>query len=269
MIRKSQRQTVDLGYQAQTYFIMFQQHNCPSCGSTNVVKNGSTYYRKARLKCTSCQRQFVQKRSYQPLSQECKRRVELMLAERISLEAICRVMEIKQHQLYGYMDELYEEIPEDLACSIAEEAHIDLVEINCEAAVPRRDELWSFVARKTNKQWLWLALDRNSRQVVALFVGDRTAKGALGLWQAIPERYRRQATFYTDDWQAYKQIIPADQHQCEKTKKDTNHVERFFCTLRQRCSRLVRLSLSFSKKLDRHVKSIKFVITHYNLSLQV
>lgn len=60
--------------------------------------------------------------------------------------------------------------------------------------------MWSFVARKTNKQWLWLALDRNSRQVVALFVGDRSAKGALGLWRAIPERYRQQATFYTDDW---------------------------------------------------------------------
>ncbi len=98
-------------------------------------------------------------------------------------------MEIKQHQLYSYMDELYEQIPDDLACSIAEEAHIDLVEVNCEA-----DELWSFVARKTNKQWLWLALDRNSRQVVALFVGDRSAKGALGLWQAIPERYRVTAT---------------------------------------------------------------------------
>ncbi|WPP51974.1 IS1/IS1595 family N-terminal zinc-binding domain-containing protein [Catalinimonas niigatensis] len=95
-IRKSHRQPVALGYEAQTYFIMFQQHDYPACGSTNVVKNGSTYYGKARLKCASCQRQFVQKRTYQPLSQECKRRVELMLAERISLEAICRIMEINR-----------------------------------------------------------------------------------------------------------------------------------------------------------------------------
>ncbi len=185
-----------------------------------------------------------------------------MLAERISLEAICRIMEIKPHQLYRYMDELYEEVPEDLACSIADEAQIDLVEVYGEA-----DELWSFVACKTNKQWLWLALDRNSRQVVALFIGDRGMEGTLGLWQAIPERYRRRATFYTDDWQAYQQVIPAHQHCFEKTKKNTNHVERFFCTLRQRCSRLGRLSLSFSKKLDRHIKAIRFVAMHYNLSL--
>ncbi|MFD2571773.1 IS1 family transposase, partial [Spirosoma soli] len=39
--------------------------------------------------------------------------------------------------------------------------------------------------------------------------------------------------------------------------------------LRQRCSRLVRLSLSFSKKLTRHIDSIRFVVMHYNLSLQV
>lgn len=227
------------------------------------MKNGNTYYGKARLKCKDCYRQFVEKRTYAPLSSECKRRIELMLAERIALEAICRVMEIKPHQLYSYMDELYDEIPEDLACSIPDNADIELVEADCET-----DELWSFVGRKSNKKWLWLALDRKSRQVVALFIGDRSEDGARGLWQALPERYRNRATFYTDNWAAYKQVIPADRHRFSKSKKDTNHVERFFCTLRQRCSRLVRLSLSFSKKLDRHIKSIKFVVTHYNLSLQ-
>lgn len=187
-----------------------------------------------------------------------------MLAERISLEAICRVLEIEPHQLYTYMDELYEEIPHDLACSVSDKADIEIVKLNCEL-----DELWSFVGWKANKQWLWVAIDRASRQVVALFIGDRSADGALGLWQALPQRYRAKATFHTDDWRAYKQIIPAHQHRFSKQKKDTNHVERFFCTLRQRCSRLVRLSLSFSKKLDRHINSIKFVVTHYNLSLQI
>ena len=243
---------------------MFSQHNCPNCGSTNLVKNGSTYYGKTRLLCKRCGRQFVEFRHYEPLSNECKRRIELLLAERISLEAICRVMEIKPHQLYAYIDELHDEIPADLACSVPENAEIEIIKVDCEV-----DELWSFVGWKANKQWLWLALDRASRQVVTLFIGDRSADGALGLWQALAEPYRQGATFHTDDWQAYKQIIPADQHRFSKHKKETNHVERFFCTLRQRCSRLVRLSLSFSKKLDRNINSIKFVVTHYNLSLQV
>jgi insertion element IS1 protein InsB len=216
------------------------------------------------MKCKACGRQFVTQRTHAPLSDECKRRIELLLAERISLEGICRVLEIKPHQLYAYMDELYEELPSDLACSVHEQPDIELINIDSEA-----DELWSFVGEKANKQWLWVALDRATRQIVALFIGDRSAAGALGLWQALPERYRQQATFHTDDWDAYKRIIPAHQHRFSQQKKDTNHAERFFCTLRHRCSRLVRLSLSFSKKLDRHVNSIRFVVTHYNLSLQV
>lgn len=243
---------------------MFQQHNCPACGSANLVKNGSTYDGKARLKCKRCARQFVQMRTYPPLSTKSKRRIELRLAERISLHAICRVMEIDAHQLYTYMDERYDELPPDLACSISDITAIELVRVDADL-----DELWSFVGWKANKHGLWLALDRASRPVVALFVGGRGVDGALGLWQALPERYRQTAIFHTDDWRAYKQIIPAHQHQFSQQKKDTNPVERFFCTLRQRCSRLVGLSLSFSKKLDRHIKSIKFVVTNYNLSLQI
>ena len=112
------------------------------------------------------------------------------------------------------MDELYEELPHDLACSVSDKADIELVKINCEL-----DELWSFVGWKANKQWVWVAIDRASRQVVALFVGDRSADGALGLWQALPERYRAHATFHTDHWRAYKQIIPAHQHRSLSKKR--------------------------------------------------
>jgi transposase-like protein len=75
-----------------------------------AVKNGRTYYGKARAKCKKCGRQFVLIRQHPPLSSEQKRRIELLLAERISLEGICRVPEIKAHQLYAYMDELHAEI---------------------------------------------------------------------------------------------------------------------------------------------------------------
>lgn len=112
---------------------MFYQHNCPDCGCSNIVKNGRTYYGKARAKCKKCGRQFVLVRQHPPLSNEQKRRIELLLAERISLEGICRVLEIKAHQLYAYMDELYAEIPTDLAASICQPGQIELVCLECEA----------------------------------------------------------------------------------------------------------------------------------------
>ena len=55
-----------------------------------------------------------------------------MLAERISLEAICRIMEIDAHRLYAYMDQLYDQIPHDLACSVSDDADIELVKVNSE-----------------------------------------------------------------------------------------------------------------------------------------
>jgi insertion element IS1 protein InsB len=142
------------------------------------------------------------------------------------------------------------------------QAELQLACYECES-----DELWSFVGFKANKQWLWVAQDRKSRQIVALHLGDRGAAGARGLWENMPEAYRRQATFFTDDWDAYKQVIPADRHKASQKKKETNHAEWFFCTIRQRCSRLVRKALSFSKKLNRNLMAIRFFVANYNLSL--
>ncbi len=77
--------------------------------------------------------------------------------------------------------------------------------------------------------------------------------------------YRERATFYTDDWEAYKGVLPAGRHEvCAKGSGRTNSVERFNCTLRQRVSRLVRDALSFSKKLANHIGAIKYFICHYN-----
>jgi insertion element IS1 protein InsB len=40
------------------------------------------------------------------------------------------------------------------------------------------DEMCSFVEKKANKQWLWLAMDTTTRQVVACHVGDRSRQSA-------------------------------------------------------------------------------------------
>jgi deferrochelatase/peroxidase EfeB len=49
----------------------------------------------------------------------------------------------------------------------------------------------------------------------------------------------------------------------------TSHIERFNNTLRQRVSRLVRKTLSFSKSLDNHIGAIWYFIDHYNTSLLI
>jgi insertion element IS1 protein InsB len=129
------------------------------------------------------------------------------------------------------------------------------------------DEMCSFVEKKADKQWLWLVLDSTTRQVIAFHVGDRSRDSAKQLWANIPEVYREQATFYTDQYEAYKGIIPAAQHKAiTKHARKTNQIERFNNTLRQRVSRLVRDTLAFSKKLANHIGAILYFICHYNLA---
>jgi IS1 family transposase len=38
------------------------------------------------------------------------------------------------------------------------------------------DEVWSFVFIKTAKYWLWTALCRRTRQIVAFVIGDHSAE---------------------------------------------------------------------------------------------
>ena len=40
------------------------------------------------------------------------------------------------------------------------------------------DEMWSFVQKKANKQWIWLAMDATTRQIIAFHVGDRSRESA-------------------------------------------------------------------------------------------
>jgi insertion element IS1 protein InsB len=97
------------------------------------------------------------------------------------------------------------------------------------------------VVKKANKQWVWWALDRDTQAMVGIYMGERSQKGAQRLWQSLPGLYRQCALCYTDFWESYHALFPTQRHRAiGKETGQTNHVERFNCTLRQRVSRLVR-----------------------------
>jgi insertion element IS1 protein InsB len=106
-----------------------------------------------------------------------------------------------------------------------------------------------------------------NRQILAYHVGGRGQSDAQLLFNKVPEIFRNKAVFFTDFWNGYH-ILDQEKHVAAgKASGYTNHIERFNNTLRQRCSRLVRLTLSFSKKLENHIGAIKYFIFHYNTKL--
>jgi insertion element IS1 protein InsB len=231
--------------------------SCPHCSSTKIVKNGFTYYGKQNHKCKSCKRQFVERRAPQALDMETT--VKKLLLERISLRGISRVVNKSIGWLMNFIEKLYEQLGDELPLNLPENPQISLCRIEA-------DEMWSYVGKKANKQWIWLALEQKTRQVVGFWIGPRSEEGAWGLWYSMPESIRNSAYFYTDNWDAYAAAFPSERHTNSKYEGETNHVERFNNTLRQRCSRLVRKNLAFSKKMENHINAIYYFIVNYNLS---
>jgi insertion element IS1 protein InsB len=211
----------------------------------------------------NCGRQFVDCFEQYLIADDTCALIERLLVERISLRGICRAVGVGLKWLLGFLVDCVEALPD----------HLHVQPVTCHGKVMIRrleveaDEMSSFVQNKANKQWIWIAMDATSRQVIAFHVGDRSRRSAKRLWAKIPMAYRQHATFYTDQYVVYKGVIPAAQHRAiSKLARKTNHVERFNNTLRQRVSRLVREALSFSKKLANHIGAIKMFICHYNLT---
>ena len=234
---------------------------CPHCQSEKIVKNGTNGVGTQKFRCNNCFKQFVKNPKWSPISQDKKDLIDNLLLEKISLAGIRRVLKISKTWLQKYVNNKYKDVPQKI--TLSDNITLDLnIVIEC-------DELWSFVGKKKEKQWLWLALDRNTRQIIGVYIGDRSAASAQNLFNSIPTIYSLSAHFYTDYWAAYNSAIPAQQHTASKKSGKTNHIERFNNTLRQRVSRLVRDTLSFSKKIENHIGSIWYFIHHYNTQISM
>src|SRR5262250_2025054 len=236
---------------------------CPACGSERFKRNGHIHTGRQNHQCKACGRQFVCDATKGVITEEQRTLVERLLCEKISLYGICRAVGVSIRWLMGFIAARFAALPDHLhVWPVAAPREVLMGGLEVEA-----DEMWSFVKKKANKQWVWIAMDKQTRQIIAFHVGDRSHESAKQLWANLPAVYREQATFYTDQYAVYTGVIPAAQHKAiTKQARKTNHIERFNNTMRQRVSRLVRDTLAFSKNLANHIGAIKYFICHYNLT---
>ena len=96
--------------------------------------------------------------------------------------------------LLHFMVECFASCPAHLHVRLpASPATVLLYQLEAEA-----DEMWSFVQKKANKQWIWLAMDATTRQIIAFHVGDRSRESAKALWGVIPAVSQAHAILHTD-----------------------------------------------------------------------
>jgi insertion element IS1 protein InsB len=219
---------------------------CPECSSERLKKNGHIHTGKQNHQCKKCGRPFVLHAETRTIGEDHRAMVERLLCEKISLHGICRAVGVSLRWLMDFIVARFAALPDHLhVLPVVAPREVIIGRLEVEA-----DEMWSFGAKKAKKQWLWIAMDKQTRQSMAFHVGDRSHESAQQLWANLPAVYREQATFYTDQYAVYTGSIPAAQHKAiTKHARKTNHIGRFNNTLRQRVSRLVRDTLAFSKKL--------------------
>ncbi|BAY59902.1 hypothetical protein NIES2135_67790 (plasmid) [Leptolyngbya boryana NIES-2135] len=162
-------------------------HPCPSCGSEAVSRNGHTRHGKQNYKCRDCGRQFVLDPQWQALSEEQQGLIERMLLERISLAGIARVLQRSEDCIQRYVNRKANQVKQQVEVSAKPKKRLSV----------QMDELWSFVDDKGNPQWVWIALDATTREIVGLYIGDRSGASASALWQSLPPIYRQCAVIYT------------------------------------------------------------------------
>ena len=230
-------------------------YSCRSCGSTNIVKNGTNKCGNQQYHCHDCGVYRVlnpQKPEAHPDREKALRAYR----ERVSLRGLARIFQISRQTFRKWLMNDIDQQP-SLIDTLQEAQVDDVLEV---------DEAWSFVQQKQEKRWLWTALCRRTRQIVAFVIGDRSEATCQRLWQAIPDDYRHCRS-YSDFWEAYQAVFPAETHRAVSKKSgEVSHMERWYNTLRQWLGRFTRKTLSFSKSDHYHELVTRWFIIHYNLS---
>ena len=154
---------------------------CPYCVSQAIIKNGSTHHKKQKFLCKNCRRQFIEKPQKKLYLKLISTMVKNLLLKRIPLTGIARALNFSQKWLQDFVNRFLALI----LCQVSIEAPPE-TEIILEC-----DELWSYVKSQENKEWIWLALERKSRRIVGMYIGDRSREIAKKLWEYIPASWQR------------------------------------------------------------------------------
>ena len=232
-------------------------HKCSRCDSPNIVRNGYNKCGSPQYYCKNCgaHRVLKPKQKHPPRIHE---QVLKAYRERMSLRGVERVFEVCRQTVVKWLQDYVQALPRLLE-TLLPVRHDDVLEL---------DEAWSFVAKKSEKRWLWTAICRRTGQIVAFIIGDRSEATCRQLWQAIPQSYRSCHSF-SDFWKAYARVFPQETHQSVgKETGETAHQERWYNTLRQWLGRYTRKTLSFSKLDFYHELVTRWFIIEHNLRMR-
>lgn len=221
--------------------------------STNIVKNGHNSCDSTLYKCKDCKAHgvLISKRSTEKIDKEALERTYL---ERNSYRSTGRIFKISHVSVMNMIKKKVENLA-PFKTTIAAATEDDVLEV---------DEIFTYISRKINQIRIWIVQSRKTRQIVSFFIGDGSMESCKRLWRKLPTEYLYRFSF-SDFWRAYNCLPTLTHQKVGKETGETAHIERLNNTLRQRIGRMVRKTLSFSKKEYRLNIHFKLFAFYYNL----
>ena len=230
---------------------------CPRCGSSIIVKNGSNANGKKKFLCKDCSRQFVENPQNKKISDAEWRIVDRLLVERISLAGIARAVSISKRWLQEYVKKNEMRSRKRLLkCQEMEKSSSKRMKCGLSSAIRAMIYGYGLLSREEQNLLSVIMLEREMHA------------GAASLWESLSEDCKKNGIFFTDGLAPYEKVFPAERHRIvSKGSGKTSHIERLNLTFRQRLSALVRKTVSFSRSIENLTASVWRFIQDYNNNL--
>ena len=216
---------------------------CPYCHGSRVVKNRKKKSGEQNFLCRSCGKQFQHTYRKVGCRPEMKALVLKLLVRNSGIREMEAVLGIHRQTILRWLNQAADEREVK-----PRQTHYKALQI---------DAFWTFVKeRKSKKRWLLYAYAPETDEIVAWSWGSRSAKTVKKLYTKL--QALAVDTFRTDDWKAFRKVLP------KIGKAYTKHIEGVNRCLRTRNRRVVRKTACFSKKQINHNKLMKLVIYYRN-----
>lgn len=173
---------------------------CPHRYSSKVIKNGKKVTGQQNFKCKACGRQFLHAYLYWGADPGNKRLMSRMLVRGSGVSDIAQVLGVSQACVLLHLQRLAER-----AAPMAQGRRYERLEL---------DELWSYVGSKKHKRWFLYAYCPESRELVAMVCGSRSAATVRKLYRKLGGL--EVDWFCTDRWKPFAKVLPYDKHLIER-----------------------------------------------------
>lgn len=140
--------------------MQYEKITCPVCSSLNIKKNGINKQGKQRYRCKACGRQFILNYNYRAYLKYIRELIVPMCLNGSGIRDISRVLRISPTTVIKIISRQSQSLP--------------ALKMSVRVADVELDEMWSFVEKKKNQCWLWLAYAPKQRQIMAFSLGRRT-----------------------------------------------------------------------------------------------